>query len=44
MMAETAACSHTRRLWLSLEPATMAETPHYWRSSRGDEVDLVIEL
>ena len=44
MMAETVACSHTRRLWLSLEPATMAETPHYWRSSRGDEVDLVIEL
>ena len=45
MMAETVACSHTRRLWLSLEPAAMAETPHYWRSSsRGDEVDLVIEL
>ena len=22
----------------------MAETPHYWRSGRGDEVDLVIEL
>lgn len=44
MMAETVACSHTRRLWMSLEPATMAETPHYWRSSRGDEVDLVIEL
>ena len=44
MMAETVACSHTRRLWLSLEPDTMAETPHYWRSGRGDEVDLVIEL
>ena len=44
MMAETVACSHTRRLWLSLEPATMAETPHYWKSGRGDEVDMVIEL
>lgn len=44
MLAETVACSHTRRLWESLDHAAMPHMPHYWRTGRGDEVDLVMSI
>lgn len=45
MLAETVACSHTKRLWASLDGAAMSHMPHYWRTGgRGDEVDLVVDL
>ena len=43
-IAETVACSHTRRLWRSLDPAPMSHVPQYWRTDRGDEVDLVMSI
>lgn len=44
MMAETVAADHTRRLWQSLAPASIAPMPHFWHSGGGAEVDLVIKL
>lgn len=44
MLAETVACSHTRRLWESLDRAAASYAPSYWRTGRGDEVDLVMSL
>lgn len=44
MLAETVACSHTRRLWESLDHAAMSHMPHYWHTGRGDEVDLVMSI
>lgn len=44
MIAETVACSHTRRLWRSLDPAPMSHMPNYWRSGRGDGVGLVMSI
>lgn len=31
LLAETVACSHTRRLWESLDHAAMSHMPRYWR-------------
>ena len=42
MLAETVACSHTRRLWETLDHAATSHMPHYWRTGGGDEVDLVM--
>ena len=44
LLAESIAGDHTRRLWASLDKGALPEMPHYWRSGRGDEVDLVIDL
>ena len=44
LLAETVACSHTRRLWASLDRAAVPHTPHYWRTGRGGEACLVISL
>lgn len=44
LLAESVAGDHTRRLWAALDPAAMPEMPYYWRSGRGDEVDMVIDL
>ncbi len=43
-LAETVACTHTRRLWESLDHTAMPHMPHYWRTGRGDEVDLVMSI
>ena len=42
MLAETVACGHTRRLWELLDHAAMSHMPRYWRTDRGNEVDLVM--
>lgn len=44
LLAESIAGDHTRRLWTALDPSALPEMPYYWRSSRGDKVDLVIDL
>lgn len=44
LLAESIAGDHTRRLWGALDTAAMPEMPRYWRSGRGDEVDMVIDL
>ena len=44
LLAESIAGDHTRRLWASLDKGALPEMPRYWRSGRGDEVGLVIDL
>lgn len=44
LLAESIAGDHTRRLWAALDVGALPEMPHYWRSDRGDEVDIVIDL
>ena len=44
LLAESIAGDHTRRLWAALDPSALPEMPYYWRSGRGDEVGLVIDL
>ena len=44
LLAESIAGDHTRRLRAALDAAAMPGMPRYWRSDRGEVVDMVIDL